>query len=160
MYIKNLPLFLTSALLTVACTTPNTSVVNSTTQHPSKDSQHNPIVLATIQHLDTDPDTTQGNQAKLIKAHQDFCQIEFTGFYTLGKVVENWAFKNNTLISATTSKFTYRAPNLSETELQTQSPSIAKIESHTFDITLPEKIKNFENLKKHFNEDLLKHCQT
>lgn len=160
MQIKSSLLILTSSLMLMACATPTPSTPNLSTHNPSTSPQKTPAVLATVQHLETYPDATQGNQAQLIKEDQGFCHIEFTGFYTLGKVVENWAFQNNTILSATSTKFIYSDQNLTETELQAQDLKIAQVKSHPFDITLPEKIKNFENLKQNFSQDVLKHCHS
>lgn len=121
--------------------------------NPSLDSKYQPI-LETVKNLETLPDTSLGNQALLIKEDYGFCQIEFTGFYQAGKIVENWAFSNNKLRSASTTKFRYSTP----IEKLEDDATIASSSSVPFDVTKTETQSNFEKLKKNFSEQNLNHC--
>ena len=66
-------------------------------------------VLQEVQNLDVYPDTTN-NKAKLTK-FVDKCIIEFTGNLDGNKVVEQWSFRGNTLITGGTATFTATSAN-------------------------------------------------
>lgn len=119
----------------------------------SVDFKYQPI-LETVKNLETLPDTSLGNQAVLIKEDYGFCQIEFTGFYQAGKVVENWAFNKNKLLSASTTQMRYTS-NISDLE---QTTKIASVHSTPFNIQLTETLQNFEKLKKNFSDHALNRC--
>ena len=137
---------LSAPLLASGCLSLN----EATSSKPNHSSE--PQVLATINQLDTYPIANKGNQAQLIKEAYGFCQIEFTGFYETGKIVENWAFKNNKLISASTTKFSYVQP------LSALNQQIAAVQSTPFNINEVENIKNFEKLKANFSKRVLNQC--
>lgn len=125
----------------------------TTTSQPQILPSNSPI-LATISNLNVLPSATLGNTAVLIKDSQNFCTIEFTGFYDIGKVVEKWAFRNNQLLSASTTKIIYQNTDRNTAVKASQSNAVP------FDITLPEKIENFHNLKNNFSKEVLQHCNS
>ena len=116
----------------------------------------NPI-LQTIQNIDTVPESSLGNQAVLIKEAHDFCQIEFTGFYQMGKVTENWAFKGDQLLYATTTKTLYKKDS-DPIDSSYENKNIASVTLVAFDIKTPEKIQNFIKLKSYFKKSELEQC--
>lgn len=98
-------------------------------------------VLQEVTDLEVYPDT-QNNKAKLTKL-KDNCVIEFTGFMQGGKVVEQWSFYGNNLISGGSAVF---AKDGTSTATK-------------FDLYDQDKQANFMALKNHFHKDALKQCQ-
>ena len=117
----------------------------------------NPHILQVIKNINVLPETSLGNQATLIKEAEGFCQIEFTGLYQMGEVTENWAFKGNELISASTTKTIYAKPFSTE-NFSSQNTPITTVQSAPFDVTEPDKIQNFTKLKSYFQKTLLEQC--
>jgi len=68
--------------------------------------------------------------------------IEFTGNFETGKATEYWIFKGNQLISA-----------FSNVDAEVENKQTV------FDPQNPEKIKNFDSLKRNFNASALEICQ-
>jgi hypothetical protein len=97
-------------------------------------------VLQEVQNLEVYPDTVD-NKAKLTK-FIDKCVIEFTGNLKVGKSIEHWSFKGNTLISGGATTF---AQDGSST-------------ANNFDLHSPEVQKNFLALRHHFHKDALAQC--
>ena len=98
-------------------------------------------VLQEVTNLEVYPDT-KNNKAKLTKL-KDNCVIEFTGFMPGGKVVEQWSFYGNTLISGGSAVFA-----------QDSTSTATK-----FDLYDQDKQANFMALKNHFHKDALNQCQ-
>lgn len=98
-------------------------------------------VLQEVTDLDVYPDTTN-NRAKLTKL-KDNCVIEFTGFMEGGKVVEQWTFHGNSLISGGSALF---AKDGTSTATK-------------FDLYDQDKQANFVALKNHFHADALNQCK-
>ncbi len=98
-------------------------------------------VLQEVTDLEVYPDT-QNNKAKLTKLNNN-CVIEFTGFMQGGKVVEQWTFSGNSLISGGSAVF---AKDGTSTATK-------------FDLYDQDKQANFMALKNHFHKDALNQCQ-
>lgn len=96
--------------------------------------------LQEVDNLKAYPETTS-NKAQLNK-FSDKCIIEFTGQLESGKVVEQWAFKGLTLISAGTATFAKDGTSTAS----------------TFDLYAPEVQKNFLSLRNNFAKDALAQC--
>lgn len=97
--------------------------------------------LQEVENLKAYPETTT-NKAQLNK-FADKCVIEFTGQLESGKVVEQWAFKGLTLISAGTATFAKDGTSTAS----------------TFDLYSPEVQKNFISLRNNFAKDALAQCE-
>lgn len=98
-------------------------------------------VLQEMSNLEVYPDT-KNNKAKLTKL-KDNCVIEFTGFMEGGKVIEQWSFYGNNLMSGGSAVF---AKDGTSTATK-------------FDLYDTNKQANFMALKNHFHKDALKQCQ-
>lgn len=98
-------------------------------------------VLQEMSNLEVYPNT-QNNKAKLTKL-KDNCVIEFTGFLENGKVIEQWSFYGNNLMSGGSAVF---AKDGTSTATK-------------FDLYDANKQANFMALKNHFHKDALKQCQ-
>jgi hypothetical protein len=98
-------------------------------------------VLQEVNNLEVYPDTTN-NKARLTKLN-DKCVIEFTGFMEGGKVVEQWAFFGNHLISGGSALFTKDGTSTAS----------------KFDLYDQDKQANFTALKNHFHKDALNQCK-
>lgn len=97
-------------------------------------------VLQEVQNLDVYPDTTD-NKAKLTK-FTDKCVIEFTGNLEAGKVIEQWSFRGNTLITGSTATF--------ENDGASQASN--------FDLNNAQVQQNFIKLRKNFAKDAVVQC--
>ena len=97
-------------------------------------------VLQEVQNLEVYPETTN-NKAKLTK-FTDKCVIEFTGNLATGKSVEQWSFKELTLISGGSATFA-----------QDGSSTAANFDLHAAEVQ-----KNFLILRNHFHKDALAQC--
>ena len=97
-------------------------------------------VLQEVQNLDVYPDTTN-NKAKLTK-FEDKCVIEFTGNLKAGKVVEQWAFRDYTLITGGSATFALDGTS-----------TATKFELHDAEVQ-----KNFLALRNHFAKEALAQC--
>lgn len=98
-------------------------------------------VLQEMSNLEVYPDT-KNNKAKLTKL-KDNCVIEFTGVLENGKVIEQWSFYGNNLMSGGSAVF---AKDGTSTATK-------------FDLYDANKQANFMALKNHFHKDALKQCQ-
>lgn len=97
-------------------------------------------VLQEVQNLDVYPNTTN-NKAKLTK-FEDKCVIEFTGNLKAGKVVEQWAFRDYTLITGGSATFALDGTS-----------TATKFELHDAEVQ-----KNFLALRNHFAKEALAQC--
>ena len=98
-----------------------------------------PVVLEQHKNISAEP-ATKHNLARLIK-QKDNCLIEFTGNFETGKATEYWIFKGDQLISA-----------FSNVKAEIENKQTV------FDVQNPEKIKNFNSLKKNFKTSALDVC--
>lgn len=98
-----------------------------------------PVVLEQHKNISAEP-ATKHNLARLIK-QKDNCLIEFTGNFETGKATEYWIFNGDQLISA-----------FSNVKAEIENKQTV------FDVQNPEKIKNFNSLKKNFNASALEVC--
>ena len=98
-------------------------------------------VLQEVTDLEVYPDT-KNNKAKLTKL-KDSCVIEFTGFMEGGKVIEQWSFYGNNLMSGGSAVFTLDG----------------KSTASKFDLYDQDKQANFMALKNHFHKDALAQCE-
>lgn len=135
-----------SILSLTACATSSTMPIKPTSS-----------LLENIDNIVVSPETSVGNQASLYKNLNGSCTIQFTGFYTTGKIIEDWQFQGEDILNATSTKVIY-------TEKSSQNHQFTDLnstrESLPFDIKNPEKIQNFIKLKSHFNAKKLESCQT
>ncbi|EOR04253.1 hypothetical protein [Acinetobacter tandoii] len=97
-------------------------------------------VLQEVQNLDVYPDTTN-NKAKLTK-FVDKCIIEFTGNLDGNKVVEQWSFRGNTLITGGTATFAKDGTS----------------QASNFDLNNAQVQQNFIKLRKNFAKDAVAQC--
>ena len=97
-------------------------------------------VLQEVHNLDVYPDTID-NKARLNKLN-DKCVIEFTGKMGNGKIVEQWAFKGNTLFSAGSALFSKDGTSSAQ----------------KFDLYDKNTQKNFLALRKNFAKEALEQC--
>ncbi|MDH1278830.1 hypothetical protein [Acinetobacter johnsonii] len=97
-------------------------------------------VLQEVQDIEVYPDTTN-NKAKLTK-FEDKCVIEFTGNLKAGKVVEQWAFRDYTLITGGSATFALDGTS-----------TATKFELHDTEVQ-----KNFLALRNHFAKEALAQC--
>ncbi|MGF2681480.1 hypothetical protein ACQUFR_01035 [Acinetobacter johnsonii] len=97
-------------------------------------------VLQEVQDIEVYPDTTN-NKAKLTK-FEDKCVIEFTGNLKAGKVVEQWAFRDYTLITGGSATFALDGTS-----------TATKFELHDEEVQ-----KNFLALRNHFAKEALAQC--
>lgn len=98
-------------------------------------------VLQEVQNIDVYPNTVD-NKAKITKLTGQ-CVIEFTGNLNAGKVIEQWAFKGNSIISGGSA--TFKADGTSTAE--------------KFDLYNADVQKNFLGLRSHFAKDAITQCQ-
>lgn len=97
--------------------------------------------LQEVENLKVHPETTN-NKAQLNK-FADKCVIEFTGQLESGKIVEQWAFKGLTLISAGTATFAKDGTSTAS----------------AFDLYAPEVQQNFVSLRNNFAKEALAQCE-
>lgn len=125
----NPKIILSIAVITSALTACSTTPTNPNT----------PVVLEQHKNISAEP-ATKHNLARLIK-QKDNCLIEFTGNFETGKATEYWIFKGDQLISA-----------FSNVKAEIENKQTV------FDVQNPEKIKNFNSLKKNFKTSALDVC--
>ena len=97
-------------------------------------------VLQEVKNLDVYPDTVD-NKAKLTKFTGQ-CVIEFTGNMKAGKVIEQWTFKGNSIISGASATFKMDGTSTAQ----------------KFDLNDAEIQKNFIGLRSHFAKDAIAQC--
>lgn len=121
-------------LLISALTVLSLTACSTTPSNPTA-----PVVLEQHKNISAKPETKH-NLARLIK-QKDNCVIEFTGHFEAGKATEHWIFNRQQLISAF-------------------SNVNSEAEGHqtVFDLNDPEKLENFNALKKNFKVSNLEKC--
>ena len=97
-------------------------------------------VLQEVKDIEVYPDTT--NNKAILTKFEDKCGSELTGNLKAGKVVEQWAFRDYTLITGGSATFA-----LDDTSTAT------KFELHDAEVQ-----KNFLALRNHFAKEALAQC--
>lgn len=123
-------------LLLTALTTITLSACSSAPKIP----QLQAGVLQEVTDLKVYPDTTN-NKATLTKLN-DKCVIEFTGYMEGGKVVEQWSFSKEGIISGGSALFAKDGTSTAT----------------AFDLYDKERQANFMALRNHFHKDALAQC--
>lgn len=149
---------LTTLALTACSTTPtNPNAPIVLEQHKNISSES--TTLEQIKNIETFPESSLGNQAILHKNLDGSCTIEFTGFYTTGKIIENWQFRGEEILNASSTKLIYTEKTSLNSQNKTTNLKNPAIESLPFNIQNPEKIQNFIKLKSHFNPQKIEPCR-